>query len=54
MSSFPIQVIMPNGQVYRQFVYACTKWHAIELLYSKLSQYQDNRAMYKIARKVKN
>jgi hypothetical protein len=54
MSSFPVQVIMPNGQVYKQSVYACTKWHAIELLYSKLSQYQDNRAMYKIARKVKN
>jgi hypothetical protein len=54
MSSFPIQVTLPDGQVYRQSVYACTKWHAIELLYSKLSQYQDNRAMYKIARKVKN
>lgn len=53
MSSFPVQVTMPNGQVYRQSVYACTKWHAIELLYTKLSQYQDNRAMYKIARKVK-
>jgi hypothetical protein len=54
MSSFPVQVTLPDGQVYRQSVYACTKWHAIELLYSKLSQYQDNRAMYKIARKVKN
>jgi len=54
MSFFPIQVIMPNGHLHRQSVYACTKWHAIELLYSKLSQYQSNRAMYKIARKVKN
>jgi hypothetical protein len=54
MSSFPVQVTLPDGQVYRQSVYACTKWHAIELLYSKLSQYQGNRAMYKIARKVKN
>lgn len=53
MSSFPIQVTMPDGQVYRQSVYACTKWHAIELLYSKLSHYQNNRAMYKVARRMK-
>lgn len=53
MSSFPIQVTMPDGQVYRQSVYACTKWHAIELLYSKLCQYQNNRAMYKVARRMK-
>lgn len=51
MSSFSIQVTMPDGQVYKQFVYACTKWHAIELLYSKLCHYQTNRAMYKVARK---
>lgn len=53
MSSFPIQVTMPDGQVYKQSVYACTKWHAIELLYSKLCQYQNNRAMYKVARRMK-
>lgn len=53
MSSFPIQVTMPDGQVYRQSVYACTKWHAIELLYSKLCHYQNNRAMYKVARRMK-
>jgi hypothetical protein len=51
---FPIQVVMPNGQVHTQSVYACTKWHAIELLYSKLSEYQSNRAMYKLARKSKS
>jgi hypothetical protein len=48
MRSFPVQVILPDGQVYRQSVYACTKWHAIELLYSKLCQYQDNRSLYSI------
>jgi hypothetical protein len=53
MSSFPIQVVMPDGQVYRQSVYACTKWHAIELLYSKMCQYQNNRSMYKLIRRKK-
>ncbi len=53
MSSFPIQVVMPDGQVYRQSVYACTKWHAIELLYSKMCQYQNNRSMYKLVRRKK-
>lgn len=51
---FPIQVVMSDGQVYTQSVYACTKWHAIELLYTKLSEYQSNRAMYRIARKPLN
>jgi hypothetical protein len=53
MSSFPIQVVMPDGQVYKQSVYACTKWHAIELLYSKMCQYQNNRSMYKLVRRKK-
>jgi hypothetical protein len=53
MSSFPIQVTLPDGQVYRQSVYACTKWHAIELLYTKMSQYQNNRSMYKVIRRKK-
>lgn len=47
MKPFCIQVTMPDGQLYKQSVYACTKWHAIELLYTKLCQYQDNRNMYK-------
>jgi hypothetical protein len=53
MSSFPIQVTLPNGQVYKQSVYACTKWHAIELLYTKMSQYQNNRSMYKLFKPFK-
>jgi len=53
MSSFPIQVTLPDGQVYKQSVYACTKWHAIELLYTKMSHYQNNRSMYKVIRRKK-
>jgi hypothetical protein len=53
MKNFPIQVTLPDGQVYRQSVYACTKWHAIELLYSKMSQYQNNRSMYKLFKPFK-
>ena len=54
MRFFPLKVVMPNGQVYTKEVYACTKWHAIEMLYSKLLEYQPNRAMYKLARKTRN
>jgi len=53
MKNFPVQVTLPDGQVYRQSVYACTKWHAIELLYTKMSHYQNNRSMYKLFRPVK-
>ena len=51
MRFFPLKVVMPNGQVYTKSVYACTKWHAMEILYSTMSEYQPNRAMYKVARK---
>jgi hypothetical protein len=54
MRFFPLKVVMPDGQVYTQSVYACTRWHAIERLYSRMSEYQPNRAMYKLARKTKN
>ncbi len=54
MKSFLIQVTMPDGQLYKQSVYACTKWHAIELLYTKLSQYQSNRSMYKQFKSLTN
>jgi ribosomal protein L20A (L18A) len=51
MRFFPLKVVMPNGQVYTKSVYACTKWHAMEILYSTMSEYQPNRAMYKVARR---
>ena len=54
MRFFPLKVVMPNGQVYTKEVYACTKWHAMEILYSRMSEYQPNRAMYKLARKTRN
>ena len=54
MKSFLIQVTMPDGQLHKQSVYACTKWHAIELLYTKLSQYQSNRSMYKQFKSLTN
>jgi hypothetical protein len=53
MKNFPIQVTLPNGQVHRQSVYACTKWHAIDILYTKMSQYQNNRSMYKLFKPFK-
>jgi hypothetical protein len=53
MSSFPIQVTMPDGQVHKQSVYACTKWHAIELLYSRMCQYQNDRSKYIFVRRKK-
>lgn len=53
MKSFPVQVTLPDGQVYRQSVYACTKWHAIELLYSKMCHHQNNRSMYKLFKSLK-
>ena len=48
MRFFPLKVVMPNGQVYTKDVYACTRWHAIEKLYSVMSEYQPDRAMYKL------
>lgn len=53
MYSFTIKVVMPEGQVYSYDVYAHTKWHAIELLYTKLSEHQSDRSMYLPIRKRK-
>lgn len=50
---FPIKVILSDGQVWVEDVYACTKWHAIDILYTKMYKYQDNRKMYKLFRPFK-
>lgn len=47
---FPIKVILTDGQVWIEDVYACTKWHAIDILYTKMYKYQSNRKMYKLFR----
>lgn len=46
--NFIVQVTLPDKQVYKEPVYAHTKWHAIELLFRKMSKYQNNRKMYKL------
>ena len=42
-----------DGQVWVEDVYACTKWHAIDILYTKMYKYQNNRKMYKLFRPFK-
>ena len=54
MKNFLIQVTLPDGQVYKEPVYACTKWHAIDVLYTKMYKYQNNRKMYKLFRPFKS
>ncbi len=48
MKNFLIQVTLPDGQVYKESVYAHTKWHAIDKAYTKMYKYQNNRKMYKL------
>lgn len=50
MSTFPICVTLPDGRTVTERVYACTKWHAIELLFTRMMGIQPNRSCYRLAR----
>jgi len=46
-SYFSVEVTMPDGYVFSYPIYATTKWHAIEIMYSRLSTDQEDRSKYK-------
>lgn len=49
--TFNIAVTLPGGNVVTKPVYACTHWHAMELLYPSMMDQQPNRACYRLIRK---
>lgn len=49
---FIVEVSMPDGYVFSYPIYATTKWHAIEIMYSRLSNEQDNRSKYRVIKNI--
>jgi hypothetical protein len=47
---FSVEVTMPDGYVFSYPIYATTKWHAIEIMYSRLSTEQEDRSKYRVVK----
>lgn len=52
MRPFNVRITFPDGNATVKSIYACTKWHAVELVYSKNCHLQPDRSQYQINNKT--
>jgi hypothetical protein len=48
--TFTFKVTLPDGKMVIERVYACTKWHAMSLLFPRMMDIQPNRSCYRLMR----